>query len=247
MLSSTSASGSVAEGDVGVGAEAERRRGVADVRRVHADDQPVRLEHVVDAQVEGGVPAGLGVQPGADGQGRPVVGVPVQLPGGPPHQAVAGVLQRRLAEAELEVRALEGVLAVPDPVGPGHQHLTATGAAYLVVGVAGHDVGAVDAVGAQAAAHLDDGGLLGTVPKGPLLAAGRGRHALTLALGASSCGSPTTRRESPRVVGQPRDVGQPLRLPVTMTALAPAFSATTSTESPTARALVRPRVSSLRT
>ena len=74
-----------------------------------------------------------------------------------------------LGDRQLVLGAAEGVAAVADPVGPGHELLAAAGGARLVGGIARDEVDAVTGQRAQAAADLDDGRLERTVPDGPLL------------------------------------------------------------------------------
>ena len=116
------------------------------------------------------VPTGLRVQAVAD---RHAVVLELdELPERPTHEAVAGVAARDLGHRELVLGAAEGVAAVADPVGPGHQLLPATGGAGLVGGIPRDEVDAVTGQRAQAAADLDDGRLERTVPDGPLLPGG---------------------------------------------------------------------------
>jgi hypothetical protein len=82
----------------------------------------------------------------------------------------------RLRDREPVTLPGEGVQAVPDPVGPGHQQLAAASRAAGVRRVPGQDVEPAEGASAQSTADLDHDNLVLTVPDGPLLTAGKDSH-----------------------------------------------------------------------
>src|SRR3954467_497523 len=152
-------------------AEAERRVTGADVAGVRPHGEPLSVQLVGDGELEGPAPALLGMQAVADGQA--VVAPVEEGPGRPAHQAVDGVVPRRLGQGQLVALAVTLVLAVRDPVGPWHQQLPAAPVALLLLAEAPQDVPPGRGEAAQPSTDLDDDDLEVTGTDGPLLARGR--------------------------------------------------------------------------
>ena len=132
----------VTDGQVGMGAVAERGVGATHVARRRRDHQAGVVEQVGRAQVEVVRPTGLRVQAVTDGDRR--IGVLDQLPQGPSHQPVAGVGERHLGDRQLLRLGVAPVIAtVTDAVRPRHELLSAPRLAGLVEAVAGHEVDTV--------------------------------------------------------------------------------------------------------
>src|SRR2546421_5106374 len=71
-----------------------------------------------------------------------------------------GIVPRGFGERRLIRGALERVLAVLDPIGPGQKHLAASNRADLILPVPVDDVAAADGVDAEPRPHLGDDGTL---------------------------------------------------------------------------------------
>src|SRR5581483_10757083 len=128
-------------------------------------------------------------------------------PGHPAQEPVDGVLLGRLVEGELIVVAVESVAAVAEPVRPWHQHGAVSAVADRLERVGLEHVAPAVAVGADAAADLDDGRALLAVDDLELLAGGRRWHAVRLPSRVvrplSFCGGPS-RAAGGALVAAPR-------------------------------------------
>lgn len=107
---------------------------------------------------------------------QPLVGVFERLVDTEAQQAVAGIAELGLADRQLQVVAVEGVLPVADAVRPRHEHDPGCRGRRGVVGVGGHELNALDGQSAEGGADLGDldGGV--GAAQAEALASGVGGH-----------------------------------------------------------------------
>jgi hypothetical protein len=166
--------GGRAERQVRVVAAAERARIRADVRRGRPHGEPGVVERVLDPKGERERIAGLRVEQVLEDD--PVVPALRDSPRDPADEPVDRVPRTGLAQRKLVLPAVELVAPVLDPVGPRHQHLTASGGAHLVLRVAVEPCLPTHVVRPQARADLGDDGATLAVDELVLLARGSDRR-----------------------------------------------------------------------
>ena len=144
----------VADAEVRMRADAERRGPVPHVPDPVRDVDPRRRQRVPDRDVEVERVAVLREHGGGHGDGRP--GAIGHAVAGVPKQPVARVALRRLRDVELLRRAGERPAAVADAVRPRHEHDPGGTGGQRVRAVVLHDVRVADPHPAEARGQLGD-------------------------------------------------------------------------------------------
>ena len=128
------------------------------VGRVKPNHQATRRQGVLDRELERERIAGLRNQ--TVGEQHPMGLLFPQLPGDPAGEAVQRVPQLRLGQRQLMPLPAELVAAVFDAIGPRNEQLPSRGCRQFGAAIAVDDVALFGRVRAQAAAGLDDDGVV---------------------------------------------------------------------------------------